>query len=287
MLFFKQKNYYLCPQLASAEIDLSNLNLTSLKTFDHNIIRTVKERIDSDTNLGFDRWFTKNVEDDIDLMIKAANHMMNHNQQLYADILDQSPAAAERKTTLAKELDGVMVKTANEIAAESLKAHRLLFNYESIYSSYEKFSSDLFRKNGLQHTEVVVGGVQNICTHLFATLNIFSSVAIATIDGATTAVVENRPTGFDYAKQEPRKMEIQEAAASPAAVPVPIPPPGLVTIPQNSGAVGAPPLIAPVVPAVVAANGKLSGANPTGPSNIAGGGIIDDMPSKDLDVVEV
>lgn len=168
-----------------------------LKLFHPDIILTIKQKIDSTTNRDFNEWFSRTINEDIDLMMRAASHMMGKNQRIYGDIVHQSPAMPEKKAALAQQIEGIMIQTTNEIAAETLKAHRLLFNYQSIISSYEKFSFESFRRNGLMHTETVIGGVQNVLSHLFGTLNIFSSVAIATVDSETKAVVEGRPTQFE------------------------------------------------------------------------------------------
>lgn len=223
----------------TSDIDLSKVNLTMLKLFHPDIVQTTKQKIDSTTNRDFNEWFSRTINEDIDLMMRAANHMITKNQRIYGDILHQSPAAPEKKASLTQQIDGIMIQTSNEIAAETLKAHRLLFNYQSIIASYEKFSFESFRRNGLMHTETVIGGVQNILTHLFGTLNIFSSVAIATLDSETKAVIEGRPTQFEMTPVPNRRLvkheidgiestEKKDTRASPVIAPTsaeaPLPP---------------------------------------------------------------
>lgn len=205
--------------------DLSHFNLTSLKLFEHDITQTIKEKIDSTSNRKFNQWFNNLITDDIDSMINYTNHVIARNQQIYSDILNQSPVPNERKVILSEQIDGAVMQTTNEIAAESLKARRLLFNYQSIYTNYEKFATNLFRQNGLMHTEQVVNGVQNILSHLFVTLNVFSSMAIDTIEYETKAVIENRPTHFDRLHNDRQhRAEIKLATLiSDQSLPIPSP----------------------------------------------------------------
>lgn len=246
------------------------MNLQSLLTFQPDFVKTTKDKILAVSNREFNDWLGLTINKDIYIMVKAANHMMSNNMRIYTDMLIESPADSERKGNLTQQLDGVMIQTTNEIAAESLKAHRLLFNYQSILSSYEKFSTDLFKKNALEHIEHVVMGFETILSHLFGTLNIFSSIAISAIDSETKAVIEGRPTRFDYMHKERKKTEIARMETNKTDSTPPPPPSPTATLPG----------FVPTTPATPATGTP----EPADPKKDA---TIEQQPSKDPDVIEI
>lgn len=186
-------------------MDFRNLSLSSLKTFQPTIIGTIKEAIYTTTNRDCDDWLTKTINDDIEVMSKAANNMISNNQRIFGDMLRQSPAPAERKTSITAQFDYILSQSTNEIAAETLKAHRLLLNHQSILSNYEQFSVDLYRKNGIARADQMIAGIRTVLANLFATLNAFSTTVIDLVASETKAVIESRPTSFDGSSMRARQ----------------------------------------------------------------------------------
>lgn len=181
---------------SAAELDLHHLDLSSLNSFQVDIADTLKAKINSLRSHDSVEWLSNTINDDLETLMNAANITMTNRYRIYDEMLNQSPASADHIDNIESLLEDVIAQTSNEIAAEILKTHRVLFQHQSNMASNVNLPINEFRKHSVVRAAYVMKGVQSSLTNLLATIKVCAGSAINTIENEIKAAIEGRPMGM-------------------------------------------------------------------------------------------